>query len=106
MPSADEDAPLAISEQIEALSCEAAGDAAGAPSSHVALNVLASRPEASKPKTPRAKAADQPEPVSGKRERKSVEFYAPKPIHVTEKLAIVQVRRPTTSYCTFRGVVA
>lgn len=40
----------------------------------------------------------QPELVTGKRQRKSVDFFAPAAIHTTEKLAVQQVGAFTTGY--------
>ena len=92
MPSADEDAPLALGEQNEAPShSEGAEDTAPQPPSTVTPLLTTSKLETLKPKTPRTAIADQPEPISGKRERKSVEHFAPSAPRVTEKLAVVQV---------------
>lgn len=41
---------------------------------------------------------DQPETVPGKRQRKSVDFFAPAAIHTTEKLTVQQVGVFTAGY--------
>ena len=42
--------------------------------------------------TARDSAGEQPVSVTGQRQRKSVEFFAPEEIHVKEKLTVEKVR--------------